>query len=1036
MNYTRRLLPHVFLALALLGGRAFAQSTTGSISGAITDSTGAVLPGVVVEVKHTEMGGVRSLVSDPEGRYRASNLPVGEYVVTATLTGFQPMVRRGVTLTIGREAVIDFALTLGRLTETVTVAGEASLVNTTTSSVAGVVDQQAISSLPLSGRDFIQLAMLEPSVLRIGNTDQQISKGFGTRTTFAGSRPRQNVFLMDGTNVNNFSNFSVPGSVAGVVLGVDTVREFQVLVGSYGAEYAGAGGTLSAITKSGTNVMRGSGFWFMRDDRLDAKNYFDAKKNDFSRHQYGGTVGGPIVRDRLFFFASYEGLRDRLGVTNVGIVPDDNARNGLLPDPANPGQLRNVGVNAVIKPYLELNPRANGRSFGDGFAEYSWTATEPTDQRYFVGKLDYRYGRASSVFVRYTVDSSEALKSRDKPLFVAQWSNRSDWMTAENRSVLSDRSIFVGRLGIVRSDIFGDDVVAPGQTFDEKLVFIPGTPMGSATYIPGRDSSSPRTNTALSFQYNAQFVMERPRHSLKFGADLSHHMLEFIGISHTSGTYFFDSLELLLKNQPRRLQTRFGSDPRPERNVTMFVGGFFAQDDFRISPKLTLNAGVRYEPYSVPTETNGLNSTLRDRLDPAYTEGGQIFRNPSLKNFGPRLGFAWDVTGSGRIAVRGGGGLYHDILLPQVYRNNFSSALPFSGVQNTDRPVNFPNAALDAKTATLVTPNPDGIEYNITQPRIYHFNLQAESQLTNTLVFTIGYIGSRGFHQVRIIDGNTAIPTVLADGSKFFPTTSVRRNPNFAGSWWRTTNGRSFYDGLRLKVTKRFSGDTLFGASYSLGKSVDDGSTDVGQTDLQANASLPQDPDDPLSSRGPSDFDVRHNLSAHFSAVVPWGRNAPGVLGSVLGGWQVNGITSLSSGAPFTVLVGFDNARTRSRANSQHPNLVTGYSSNPILGGPEQYFDPLAFSLPAAGTFGNVGRNTLRGPGLVVLDMSLVKHVAMGSRRHVELRVEGFNILNRANFGRPNAVVFDAAGRVGSAGRITNTVTPGRQVQLGLKLVF
>ncbi|MEO5895543.1 MAG: TonB-dependent receptor [Vicinamibacterales bacterium] len=1024
------------LLLLVVSHSAYAQSTTGTISGIITDTTGAVLPGVSVEMKHTEMGGVRSVVSDSEGRYRASNLAVGEYQVTAGLAGFQTMVRTGVTLTIGREAVVDLVLKVGQLTETVSVAGEVSLVNTKTSSVAGLVDQRAISSLPLSGRDFIQLALLEPSVLRIGNTDQQISKGFGTRTTFAGSRPRQNVFLMDGTNVNNFSNFAVPGSVAGVVLGVDTVREFQVLVGSYGAEYAGAGGTLSAITKSGTNLMHGSGFWFMRDDKLDAKGYFDAKKNDFSRHQFGGTVGGPVKRDRLFFFGSYEGLRDRLGITNVGIVPDDNARNGLLPDPANPGQLRNVGVHPNVKPFLELNPRANGRSFGDGFAEYRWTATEPTDQRYFVGKIDYRYAKASSVFVRYTLDSSEALKSRDKPLFVAQWSNRSDCVTAENRSVLSDRSIFVGRLGIVRSDIFGDDVVAPGQTFDENLVFIPGTPMGSATFIPGRDSSSPRTNTALSFQYNAQFVMERTRHSMKFGADVSHHMLEFIGISHTSGTYFFDSLELLLKNQPRRLQTRFGSDPRPERNVTMFVGGFFAQDDFRITPRVTLNAGLRYEPYSVPKETNGLNSTLKDRLDPTYTEGSQIFRNPSWKNFGPRLGFAWDVTGNGRLAVRGGGGLYHDILLPQVYRNNFSSSLPFSGVQNTDRPVNFPNAALDAKTAILVTPNPDGIEYNITQPRIYHFNLQAETQLAKTLVFTLGYVGSRGFHQVRIIDGNTAIPTVQADGTKFFPTNSVRRNPNFAGSWWRVTSGRSFYDGLRAKVTKRFSHDMLFGASYSLGNSVDDGSTDVGQTDLQANASLPQDPDDPLSSRGPSDFDVRHNFSAHFSAVIPWSSNAPGALGAVLGGWQLNGIASLSSGAPFTALIGFDNARTRSRANSQHPNLVAGYSSNPILGGPDQYFDPLAFSLPAAGTFGNLERNTLRGPGLAVLDMSLVKMIGVGRQRHMELRVEGFNILNRANFGRPAAVIFDAAGRVGNAGRITNTSTPGRQVQLGVKLVF
>lgn len=1024
----------VYLGL-FLAQSAFAQSTTGTISGTVSDSTGAVLPGAVIDVRHVETGALRSTVSDAEGRYRASNLGVGSYEVKGTLAGFQPAVRTGVTLTIGREADVDIVLALGELSELVSVAGEAPLVNTTTSSVAGLVDQQAISSLPLSGRDFVQLALLEPSVLRVNNTTQVISKGFGTRTTFAGSRPRQNIFLMDGTNVNNFSNFAVPGSVAGAVLGVDTVREFQVLVGSYSAEYAGAGGTLSAITKSGSNAFHGTSFWFMRNDALDAKNYFDVEKNDFSRHQYGGTLGGPIYRNRLFFFGSYEGLRDRLGVTKIATVPDDNARNGLLPDRNNPGQLRNVGVHPNVRPYLELNARANGRSFGDGLAEYTWSGVEPTDQSYFVGKLDYRYGESSSVFVRYTLDDSETLRTRDQPLFVSQWTNRSDWLTAENRSVLSNRAIFVGRVGVVRSNIFGDDIVAPGQKVDPSLELVPGTIMGDIDFVPSRDSSSPRVNTALSLQYTAQVVLERGRHSLKFGGDVSHHMLEFKNISHNSGTYFIDSLEQLLTNNPRRLQTRFGSDPRQERNVNMLVGGFFAQDDFRVTPRLTLNAGVRYEPYSVPTEQNGLESTLKNALDPTYTEGSKIFRNPSLKNFGPRLGFAWDITGTGRMAVRGGAGVYHDILLPMIYRNGFSSAPPFSGVQSTDRPRFFPDALRDAESARRVTPAPDTIQYDVTQPRLYHFNLQFETQLTSTLVVTAGYVGSRGWNQVRIIDGNTAIADVLEDGTKFFPTTSRRRNPNFGGSWWRVTDGRSFYDGLRVKVSKRWADDMLFGLSYSLGDSRDDGSTDVGQTDLQSGASLPMDPDNRVGHRGPSDYDIRHNFSANFSAMVPGTRGLTGAAGAILGGWQVNGIVTLMSGAPFSPLIGFDNARNRSRANSQRPNLASGYSSNPVLGGPEQYFDPLAFELPAPGTYGNLPRNTLRAPGLALVDMSLVKQFQIGPRR-LEFRLEGFNILNRANFGRPRPIVFNAGGRVGNAGRITNTITAARQVQLGLKFVF
>jgi hypothetical protein len=372
-----------------------------------------------------------------------------------------------------------------------------------------------------------------------------------------------------------------------------------------------------------------------------------------------------------------------------------------------------------------------------------------------------------------------------------------------------------------------------------------------------------------------------------------------------------------------------------------------------------------------------------------------------------------------------------------VYRNVFSGSPPYSNVLTVDRPTSFPNVLQDSTLpGRPVLTNPDGITYDITQPRIYQYNLQLETQLSPTLVVSLGYVGSRGHNQVRMIDGNTAVPTMRADGTKFFPTTSARRNPNFAGSWWRVTDGQSFYDGLRAKLNKRLADGLMFGASYSFGHAIDDSSTDVGQTDFQSNASLPQDPDDRGSHRGPSNFDVRHNFSANFSAHLPWGKNLSGAAKVALADWQVNGIISLASGTPFTPTIGFDNARNRSRAFSQHPNLKAGYSTNPVLGGPDLYFDPFAFELPAAGTYGNLGRNTMRAPGLALVDLSLVKRFSVVGGQQLEFRIEGFNVLNRANFGRPNSVVFDQAGRVGSAGRITNTSTPARQVQLGLKLIF
>ena len=1017
---------------------ALAQVTTATISGVVHDETGAVLPGVTVTLKHVDTGATRTLVTDDKGSYRAPNLSLGSYQLEATLIGFQTEARRGIDLTIGRAAVVDFALKLGDITESVLVTSEAPLVETSSSSVAGLITAQAIRDLPLSGRDFVQLALLEPSVMRVSNTDGTVVKGFGTRTTFAGSRPRQNTFLMDGTNVNNMTNFGVPGSVAGVILGVDTVREFQVLVGSYSAEYAGAGGTLNAVTKSGTNEPHGTAFWLTRNDAMDSKNFFDRSEPEFSRNQFGFTAGGPIRTDRLFFFGSYEGLRDKLGVTQRGVVPDENARRGLLPDARNPGQLLNVGVHPNIRPYLDLNPMPNGKNFGDGTAEYVFSQTEPTTQNYFVGKLDYRYGPSNSIFGRYTFDDSNALKTLSLPVFESKLVNRNQWLTAENRTMLSDRTFFLLRFGSTRSYNLGDDIVARGQTFDDKLALIPGKPMGSVSYTPSRGSNTPAWADTNTLQYSGQVVLERGTHSWKLGGDLIQYFYKWTSVTNLAGVYQFTSLTNFLQNRPSRLTIRINDNsPTESRDVRMLVGGLYVQDDMRLSDRFTLNAGVRYEPYGVPREANGLESTLKHPLDPAYTQGGRVIRNASWRNFGPRVGFAWDLMGNGRMALRGGAGVYHDILLPSLYRGAYAGSPPYSLIYQIDNPRAFPNALEDLKApGPLPLVNPDGINYDVTQPRIYQYNLQLETQLSSTLVVNVGYVGSRGQGLVRILDGNTAVADILPDGSKFIPVGRPRRNPNFAGSWWRFTDAQSFYDGFRAKVNKRFSDGLMFGVAYTLGRAVDDSSTDVGQTDFQSNVSLPQDPDDRLEHRGLANFDVRQNLVMNFSANFPWARERSGVAGGLLGGWQLSGIVSLVGGSPFSPVLSFDNARNRSRAFSQRPSLNPAYSNNPVLGGPDKYFDPMAFDLPPAGTYGNLGRNTISAPGLALVDLSLMKNLAIGANRRLEFRAEAFNLLNRANFGRPASAVFDARGRVGNAGRITTTSTPARQIQFGVKFIF
>ena len=1043
-------LPLIFIILTVY---VVAQVTTGTISGIVRDQSEAALPRATVTLVHLATGTTRALVTDDEGRYIAPNLPLGDYQLTARLAGFKAAVRRGITLTVGQEAVVDLTLSVGDIVEEVVVTQSAPTVETTSSAISGLVDAGQIRDLPLNGRDYLQLAILQPGVNFYAVGTQSQSTGMGLHIAVSGARPNQNQYLLDGTDINDVSNFS-PGSALGVALGTEAIREFRVLSNTFSAEYGRAGGgVISAVTRSGTNEFHGSIFEFHRNDYMDARNFFDGEDTpEFKRNQFGFSAGGPIVKDRTFFFGTYEGVRQGLGQTKLATVPDENARQGLLPDPSNPGQLIDVGVAPEIRAYLDLYPLPNGRNFGGGIAEFINTSTRITEEDYFLIRIDHRLSDSDSLTVRYTFADSFDDDPQTVPIFETNRTVRYQYTLFEEQHIFSPNLLNVFRFAYNRS--------SSGQLFtelvplDPELNFRPDRTQlgdidvaGLSTYGAG---SLIRFFNFGTFQGTNNVSYTRGAHSIKAGFNIERFHNNQDNTFAVNGITSFTSLRNFLGAQPIfTLMTVPGFDAIRGWRQSLF--GFYIQDDYKATPNLSLNLGLRYEFITSPTEVNDKSATLVHPLqDPETTVGDVFYRNPSLDNFAPRLGFAWDPFGDGKTAIRGGFGLYYNQLLSDVYL--------FAGVRNPPFFVNagqlfptFPDPFVQGIPASAASI--EAVQFFPNQPYVMQYNLNIQREVAPDTRFQIGYVGSRGVHLIRLAEGfnNKENAAQIVNGRKFFPEGGGRNNPAFSSIRMRLTDGNSSYNSLQLGVNKRSSRGFRFQVNYTLSKLMDDGSITVaagtrGGGD-STNAVGEQDPFDREADLGLSNFDVRHNLVFNYTVDLPFGPGRrfgsgwSGFAGKFAQGWQISGITTAASGNPFTVRIGFDNARSISfrGGGGLRPDLAPGANNNPIReNNPDQYFDPTNFLLPEAGFFGNLGRNTLIGPGLVNFDFAIVKRTSLLGERSLEFRAEFFNIFNRANFELPpNIELFTPDGSsIPSAGRIVNTVTTSRQIQFGLKFVF
>jgi hypothetical protein len=1024
------------LVVCLATGSAYAQVTTATIFGVVEDQSQGVLPGATVIVRNVETGVARTVATDAEGRYRVPNLAVGSYAVEAELSGFQSVVRSGIVLTVGREAEVNFTLSIGELSDKVEVTGEAPLVETSRGQLADLVDQRQIAELPLNNRSFTELALLQPGVMTRGGSGFSGTSGGGVALAISGARPTNTAFFVDGMDVKDAFG-RTPGSAAGTNLGVDTIREFQVLVNNFSAQFGGSGGVVNAITKSGTNTLHGTGFYQLRHDKLDSADYFQEQRGEdrppFNRHQAGFSVGGPIVTDRMFYFGTYEMLRERNTLSETINVPGASLRAGVTP-------AGTVTVHPLSKKFLDAMPLPNGELFSDGTGEYIFDRIDPIDQHYAMAKVDYQMSEKDSLFFRFTRDVAENKSGLAFPEFFVSAETRVHHYIVEHNRIVSPTLLNTARFALNRSEVtMANGADGIDESFN--LIPLPGR-VPAQMQVPSIDSwgnrgFDDRYWNLSSFQFAEKITWTTGRHSLVGGMDVTRIHLDGYSASRLHGRVRFNSMNDFLRGVPLAwefLVPGTGSDPAPgedPRSFRQHQVAFFVQDDFRVKSNLTVNLGLRWEFVDSPTEVNGLISNLRNFMDPVETIGDPFFETKK-SNVGPRLGVAWDPTGSGKTSIRGGFGMFYQPLNYATWQIAAVQNAPYFIRATIDRPTWPPPIGFDL--SNLPPGNPTPMEFEPETPYYMHYNATWQRQLLSDAVVSVSYAGSRGRNLASTLNYNVREFQVLDDGSKFFPATGSRFNPNFAAIETRAFNLRSDYNSVQLRGSKRFGAGLQLQSSYTYSKNMDNGS------ETQGTALM--DPYDPLLDYGLSDWHVAHSWSFNYIYQLPFFQNRGGALEAALGGWQMSGILSVRSGLPSRILIGFNRSRDlnvlSASGNNDRPNLKAGADPNPVTGDIGRWADPSAFELPPAGTHGNLGRNTLLGPNQTTFDLSLVKSFPFSADGRIELRFAFFNLFNRANFSQPNTTIFtNASGNPSpNFGRITSVATTPRQGQFVVKVLF
>ena len=1076
MLTTRARARFLFLSIALgalLPAPAFAQAT-GSIAGLVTDQSAGVMPGVTVEATNVATGQLRNTVTGADGFFTLPLMQPGRYDVKATLTGFKPVVRNDIDVSVGDTSRVDVKLAVGGLAESITVSAETPLVETSHSTLGITIDRQKVVELPLNGRNFTQLGTLIPGVVAPpgglgGAAGDATPGGFGAATAgfnVNGMRNQSNNFLLDGASNNDTFN-------TGFVMRPppDAIQEFKIQTHSYGAEFGrNAGSVVNVVTRGGTNQVHGAAWEFNRDGRFQARNFFaptTQAKPTLKQNQFGGSLGGPIMRNRFFGFGYYEGYRNSRGnPSNVLVLTDaqrlgDFSGSGAIRDP-----LTGVTFPGNLIPAERISPAA--RKLLDQFVPRANSGTnryivspETKDNRDGVGmRFDYQLSRKHALLGRYLQTRTDAAT----PAITAAIGNTakatlSDYMGSDT-FIFTPHAINVARFSYNRID--AHPAVTSGLKNEDFGINVPNTnalaqglaAINISGFFSLGDAAQPfvkRVNEV--FQFTDDFTWSRGSHGLKFGGDVRKEHMVIAFINRPNGDLTFNgqaasgnaAADFLLgfPSQFRRTTTNQAQD-----GVGWLYSGY-AQDEWRASRHLTVNAGVRYE-LSVPfvdanDALNAFHPGVQSVRFPAAPAGLVYPGDPGVSrgtyrtdknNFAPRLGAVWDPQGDGRTTIRGAWGIFYDALAGQGdFFQNGVLAPPFTPLVE----VNSPPASITLANplnsisggATLFPPGLTIIGWgqDFQTPYAHHFNLTMQRQIGKTLGVEAGYVGSRGRHLPMFIEVNPGLfsPGQTAPSTRLFPAFALVR-PTFSVA-------RSRYDSFQASARMRQSHGVNFLASYTYGHARDHVSgLNIGGEPRPVRPVTIGDQatfDQALAFEwGDALFDVRHRVVVSFGAELPTPHGMGAVVEHLIGGWQLNGIVQKQTGFPLSVTDSALDIRflTNRPDATCDPNANAPHTT-------DQWFDTSCFVRRPVSTTGerpgNAGRNSIRGPGFASADLSLFKNVEFGGQRRIQVRVEAFNVFNQVRFNNPAAAISTPA----TFGRITSA-QDGRVMQFGLKYLF
>jgi len=1028
------------------------------VFGTVRDQTGAVLEGVQIEMRDENTQAIRSTLSNKTGTFIIPSLSAGRYTATASMPEFKKGVISGITLSVGGKTSLNFVLEVGSAQESISVEASNPLLQSDSSSVGRVIDNQSITTLPLNEREFLQLALLGPGAVPPA-PESRLSMQSNSAVNVNGAREASNNFLLDGVDNNDlFLNRLVANP------SVDAIEEFKIQSSNYEAEYGRNGGAqVNVALKSGTNDLHGSLFEFLRNSRLDAKNFFDLPDEKipiFQRNQFGGSLGGPIVKSRTFYFANFEGLRSRQAETRTSNVPSVAEKSGDFSQSSvilqNPFTGENFPGNRIPPEMLssegvaiaDLYPNPNRRGPGQNFVA-SPIGSESITQ--FSLKLDHQLNPGTKLFARYSfIDDFEvspfSQQGPNVPGFGIQVLDRGQNLALGATLVLSPRVLNEFRFGYnrLRREVFQENqgtdgfenLGIPGPDVPERDLGYPSVVLAGYEML-GDDPNIPVVRRTGTFHFTDGLSLSLGKHLFKFGGEIRYYQENGYNDLFARGQFNFqpaftgDSLGDLLLGFPVVSISAINDNPQALR-TTSYDG--YVQDDWKVHPRLTLNLGLRYEFNTPPVDAHDRLVTFdvatRQLLPVGQNGVPRSGVDPDFNDVAPRAGLSWDLTGSGKTLLRTGYGIYYDsgtlIENEALYFNPpyFQLSLFFTQPQNILTLKNpFP-----VEGGFTPLPSPVTLDRGFRTAYAQQWSFGVQHEIHKDILLEVNYIGSKGTKLVMKRNLNQPIPG---------PGDPNARRPisGFGDILFVSSNASSIYHSLQMRVEKRYVQGISLLAAYTYSKSLDNGSAFL---ESKGNDNTPQNSYDIAAERGLSDFDLRQRLSLSLIYDLPfgterrWKAGERPLLNALLGDWQLSSIVVFQSGRPFTPRLATDNSNTGNVGGffaHDRPNVV----GDPVLDHPtpDEFFNTAAFAIPPAYTFGNAGRNVLIGPGLNNFDVALLKQFRFSPSHLLQFRTEFFNLFNHPNFQLPESFADNPAtfGRILSAG-------PSRQIQFGLKFLF